>query len=405
MGMSASQMRYCMIAGKKSDVEYQGQQINQQRTVLATETAALNSQLLDMTVPTAPSSDNYQTTTYSFNNNGQACTVTGTKYNNVSGTYTVNYTTSQTTSKGEFYGSGLCKYTLAGYTYNGNTLTQATSTVDLDKVASIQSDAGTPTHFIKDGSNYQGLNAVVTTSGTTGFNSVVANAFGKLGSGLNPNDYQYYAKKDGSGNITKVYFFNKTSQLNGVTATDPTASNAVTCSSYDVGTSTVNTADSIDTYAETYYSTTQNGKQLFVSYSDMLTNAGTSNKISSYNYNTSATQTSSAQLTGANVTWSSSGRMSSITDSNGNTYSLSVTTTADTSAYNDAVNEWDYQKSIYENKMEQINAKISVIQSEDKKLELKLQDLDTQQQALSTEMDSVKKVIDKNIESSFKAFA
>ena len=59
MGMSASQMRYIMISGKKSDIEFQGQQINQQRTTLATESSTLNSSLLNMTVPTPPSSEDF----------------------------------------------------------------------------------------------------------------------------------------------------------------------------------------------------------------------------------------------------------------------------------------------------------------------------------------------------------
>ena len=51
-----------------------------------------------------------------------------------------------------------------------------------------------------------------------------------------------------------------------------------------------------------------------------------------------------------------------------------------------------------------INAKTSIIQKEDRTLELRLKQLDTEQNAISTEMDAVKKVISKNVESSFKTF-
>lgn len=44
------------------------------------------------------------------------------------------------------------------------------------------------------------------------------------------------------------------------------------------------------------------------------------------------------------------------------------------------------------------------IQSEDKRFDLQLKSLDTEHSAISTEIDSVKKVIDKNIERSFKVF-
>lgn len=45
------------------------------------------------------------------------------------------------------------------------------------------------------------------------------------------------------------------------------------------------------------------------------------------------------------------------------------------------------------------------IQNQDKKLELELDNIETQRSAVTTEVDSVQKVIDDNIESSFKAFA
>ena len=47
----------------------------------------------------------------------------------------------------------------------------------------------------------------------------------------------------------------------------------------------------------------------------------------------------------------------------------------------------------------------SQIQSKDKKLELQLDKLNTEREALETEMESVQKVIDDNVESSFKVFS
>lgn len=51
MGMCASQMRYLMLTGRKTDVEFQGQQINQQRTVLAQESQDIFNRLLAMKAP------------------------------------------------------------------------------------------------------------------------------------------------------------------------------------------------------------------------------------------------------------------------------------------------------------------------------------------------------------------
>lgn len=52
----------------------------------------------------------------------------------------------------------------------------------------------------------------------------------------------------------------------------------------------------------------------------------------------------------------------------------------------------------------QLQARIAAIQQIDKSLELQLRRVDTQREAVMTEIDSVKKVISKNIESSFKTF-
>ena len=93
MGMSASQMRYCMLSGRKTDVEFQGQQINQERTTLATQSSAYNTQLLDIKVPTPPSSTNYTTVSYSATINGtNANILVNSLTAEASGTYALSYT-------------------------------------------------------------------------------------------------------------------------------------------------------------------------------------------------------------------------------------------------------------------------------------------------------------------------
>ena len=86
------------------------------------------------------------------------------------------------------------------------------------------------------------------------------------------------------------------------------------------------------------------------------------------------------------------------------TYKLKTSTTTDEEAYNNAMNEYIYEKASYDHKIEEINAKIAILQQQDKNLELKLKQLDTEENAIQTEIDAVKKVISKNVESSFKTF-
>lgn len=51
-----------------------------------------------------------------------------------------------------------------------------------------------------------------------------------------------------------------------------------------------------------------------------------------------------------------------------------------------------------------LQARVAAIQAVDKALELQLRRVDTQRDAVQTEIDAVRKVIGKNIESTFKTF-
>ncbi len=73
-------------------------------------------------------------------------------------------------------------------------------------------------------------------------------------------------------------------------------------------------------------------------------------------------------------------------------------------AYDVAMNEYDAANLQYENAINEINAKSEDIHQRDQVLELQLRQLDTEQQTIVTELESVKKVIDKNIEIVFKTF-
>ena len=65
MGMSASQARLLSLQARQSNLEYQGQQINQERTILSQQCTALYNSLLAMQVPTPPSTQDYTTIEYS----------------------------------------------------------------------------------------------------------------------------------------------------------------------------------------------------------------------------------------------------------------------------------------------------------------------------------------------------
>ena len=75
MGLAASQARWISLAARKSNVEYEGQQINQARLALSNQSSELWNQLYSMEVPTAPSTSDYTTTQYTFELNDSTETI------------------------------------------------------------------------------------------------------------------------------------------------------------------------------------------------------------------------------------------------------------------------------------------------------------------------------------------
>ena len=75
MGMAASQARYLALVARKSNCEYEGQQINQARTVLSNQSANLFNQMLGLNVPVPPSTQDFTTTQYSYTDGINASTI------------------------------------------------------------------------------------------------------------------------------------------------------------------------------------------------------------------------------------------------------------------------------------------------------------------------------------------
>lgn len=67
MGLSASSLRLAMLTARKSSLEFEGQQINQQRLSLSNQTAALFNAMLTMQVPTPPDPTEFSKMVYTFN--------------------------------------------------------------------------------------------------------------------------------------------------------------------------------------------------------------------------------------------------------------------------------------------------------------------------------------------------
>lgn len=157
----------------------------------------------------------------------------------------------------------------------------------------------------------------------------------------------------------------------------------------------------------TYYTTYYDLKDAYNSYQ---TNPNYNNYIDDQYkmpyYNASYINTRIEQTTKALLETDGNGRFKSVRfDNDSVVYSLNTETITDEAAYEDAMNKYLYEKDKYEKTIADINAKTSIIQKEDRTLELRLKQLDTEQNALKTEMEAVKKVIKDNVESTFKTFS
>lgn len=92
MGMAASQARFLGLTARMNNIEFEGQQINQQRTALSNKSASYYSDLLGMTVPTAPSVENFTQTVYTFNDGALTNQITSLIADTANpGKYSVSY--------------------------------------------------------------------------------------------------------------------------------------------------------------------------------------------------------------------------------------------------------------------------------------------------------------------------
>ena len=166
-------------------------------------------------------------------------------------------------------------------------------------------------------------------------------------------------------------------------------------------------------YTGGIFSFQMNGQQYFTTYEELLASYDShtgpndiDGQIKLPYYNTSYIKTRIEQTDKALLETDSNGRFKSVKFAdNSLTYVLNTETVTDEAAYQDAMNEYNYKVQQYEKTIADINARTSIIQEEDRTLELRLKQLDTEQKALSTEMDAVKKVISDNIEKTFKTFS
>ena len=390
MGMAASQARFLGLTARKTNTEYEGQQINQQRTVLSNQSANYYNQLLGMTVPVPPSVADFTKTVYTFSDGSLDNSITSMVAQK-DGTYIVSYTSSWTNdfavvaSNPVLYTRELTPEGDYNYYVGAKQLRPLTQTSDYDYVYLVVCEDDTTVQAKMDKDGYYTIN------------KEGKKVYHKPKAGTTPTKLYY----DGTDEYLRTLSIE---QIDALMADEQDYEEKLT-RKYGV---------SQDGWMVRYVQNSSTGTWVpYFTNKDILETAkysetGTSQStIKTYTVG-SAKETEEVKGVTARMEQDTSGRIINITLKPGEpdevTYPVNTTTVTDQAKYDDAMNQYEYNKYEYERAIQDINAKIEIIQAEDKNLELRLKQLDTEQEAIQTEMDAVQKVIEKNTESTFKTF-
>ena len=341
MGMAASQARFLGLTARKTNVEYEGQQVNQQRTCLANQSANYYNQLLGMTVPTPPSVSDFTKTVYTFQD-GNLSNSISSLIAQPNGEYLVSYTSSWTDDFAPVAaGTAIVTKddTNTAYYVGSVELRDLGATIKAEQIAadpylSTLSDDQI-TQLEKEEDEY--LTMLNKKYGTNTTEWLVR-----------------YTQNTSTGTWTPM-FYQKEVVENANYSENGTSQSNINC--YTMG--------SAQEVEEVKGVTARLEKDATGRYINITLNPNKANEV---------------------------------------TYALTTTTLTDQNAYDDAMNQYEYDKHQYDQSIQEINAKIEIIQAQDKNLELRLKQLDTEQDAITNEMDAVQKVIEKNTESTFKTF-
>ena len=352
MGMAASQARWISLAARKTNVEYEGQQINQARTALSNQSSELWNRLYQMDVPVPPSTTDFTKTKYTFD--------IGDSTKTIKEIQAASYTDPE---DGITYNSYVT-YTADVIQYKGIRITNSNPQVQF-----VPAVGDTPEYYMVGTRKLTCLKDCDPTSDDWATYTVALDQImedwpeSNIGKEWKQVRSDSYPPDIDMNKFANIYFWKDgENNVNFVIKGDATQSDTL-----EFCRANPNEA------LHSYYAENQFVKQT----------------VSKY----------------AIVEYDASGRATTIQlEKSSAVYTLTTSTVTDDAAYVDAMNQYNYYKQVYEHRVQEINAKTEQIQTEDRTLELRLKQLDTEQNALQTEMDAVHKVISKNIEGTFKTF-
>ena len=494
MGMSASQARLLSLQARQSNLEYQGQQINQERSILSQQCTALYNSLLAMTVPTPPSTQDYTTIKYSGTDGATTFTIgtvkpSGDKYNvelqqtATGNSLSRNYGSSVVsksgqTLTGEFISPSETIHT-GIYTQQSDGTEYAEGDIYVDENPVNGADlisegtANPEDYMMLTANGYEPVTSFV--EGNTYYQKVSKETYDAAEdksiyshlrenieeqpvSGLSASDLSSYyvsvngtvtqltsnspyVKENSDGTYSlnavaeNVQFFKVGSGSDELTNPDAGSTLIAGKTAYDFSTAASEFADEFDweQYREAirnaygtqessineddfyvFFVTSETGVRTpqFALKSDVDSPDGFTE---TYSYTPNGSYTSSTPTDGCKLEFDAQGRITTISIPSYDAttgelisyrdISLTAETVTDENAYQDAYNQYEYEQYQYDKAQQEINAKTEIIQQEDRNLELKLQRLDNERTQITTEIEAVDKVINDNIEASYKTFS
>ena len=493
MGMSASQARLLSLQARQSNLEYQGQQINQERTILSQQCTALYNSLLAMTVPTPPSTNDYTTIKYSGTDGATTFTIgtvkpSGELYNveiqqsATGAAITSNYGSSVVGKAGAdisvnpvqpsfVQGTGIYEVKndepyQEGDFYIDNTEISGDSLVNgqedisnyMERVAGgyvpVEKFEAGKTYFKKtskedydaaeDKSNFSHLRERPEEVSLKIKSSDLGNYYVRTSSGdvaaLYEGSPYVEANEDGTYSLKTLEGIEYFQKANGGTTTITNPNGGATTiagqTAYDFNTaSKMEEFSSFDwekyreairnSYGSSDSSITEDDFYVFLVTSETGTKTlqfalksdvdSPDGFADTFSYTPNGKYTTSNPTDKCQLEFDSQGRITKIgiptvDSTSGEIISyryidLTAETVTDNAAYQDAYNQYEYAQYEYDKKQQEINAKTSIIQAEDRNLELKLQRLDNERTQITTEIEAVDKVINDNIEASYKTFS
>ena len=430
MGMAASQARLLSITARKSSNEFSGQQINQQRVTLSNNANAIWTNMLTLQVPTPPSSQDFRKTVYKFETQDGA-NASIKKFSKINQPGPYGYLVEYEIPKKVPLLSNLG-------TESGNIKIEVNALAKSDAYIKANNKwiqlAQIDKNIITDGEIKTSLNNAQYVYTYTVQDHEGNNIQYYLGSDKELTSYNITEKENGLDYNYPIFFKDKNNVLNKIEnqklkaiETEQENSNL----SFVIDESTgetidleyVEQADVPETMKEAtknkfvYRYSQENDEKgnpiyKYIVYDEKLSskniNTGTLGSIldiQKWEFKDSYVEETEKKSQNANIKMSAKGQIEEIYFEDGTNYKLNIEEDLDNDAYDEAMVKYNYQKDLYDKELNDLNARIKIIQSQDQTLEVRLKNIDTEHKALDTEMEAVKKVLEKNIESSFKTFA